>query len=96
MAFDQARSLGLPPRKLWYEHRPYLAYMKTGRYEDMIELADAVLSTQGGRNVEETYLYKGHALLFQGDVRGAVEAYRSALELNENFYPAEIALQSLG
>jgi hypothetical protein len=96
LAFDHARSIGLPPRKLWYEHRPYLAYMKTGRYEDMIDLAEAVLSTQGGRNVEETYLYQGHALLFQGDVRGAVEAYERALELNENFYPAEIALESLG
>jgi len=96
LAFDQARALGLPPRKLWYEHRPYLAYMKTGRYQDMIDLADAVISTQGGRNVEETYLYMGHALLFQGDVRGAVEAYERALELNENFYPAEIALQSIG
>jgi tetratricopeptide (TPR) repeat protein len=96
MAFDQARTIGLPPRKLWYEHRPYLAYMKTGRYEDMIDLADAVLSTQGGRNVEETYLYMGHALLFQGDVRGAREAYQRAIELNENFYPAEIALQSIG
>jgi hypothetical protein len=94
-AFDQARSIGLPPRKLWYEHRPYLAYMKVGRYDDMIELADAVLSTQGGRNVEETYLYKGHALLFQGDVRGAADAYRQALELNSNFYPAEIALDSI-
>jgi hypothetical protein len=96
MAFDHARSIGLPPRKLWYEHRPYLAYMKTGRYEDMIDLTEAVLSTQGGRNVEETYLYMGHALLFQGDVKGAREAYQRAIELNENFYPAEIALQSIG
>jgi hypothetical protein len=53
------------------------------------------LESQGGRNVEETYLYKGHALLFQGDVTGASEAYRRALELNVNFYPAEIALQSI-
>ncbi|MGD8585660.1 MAG: C39 family peptidase [Chloroflexota bacterium] len=94
-AFDQARSIGLPPRMLWYEFRPYLAYMKVGRYDDMIALADAVLETQGGRNVEETYLYKGHALLFEGDVTGASDAYRRAIELNENFYPAEIALQSI-
>ncbi len=94
-AFDRARAIGLPPRMLWYEFRPYLAYMKMGRYDDMVELADAVFETQGGLNVEETFLYKGHALLFQGDVAGATAAYQRALELNENFYPAEIALQSL-
>jgi hypothetical protein len=94
-AFDKARTIGLPPRMLWYEFRPYLAYMKVGRYDDMIALADAVMATQGGRNVEETYLYMGHALLFQGDVAGASDAYRRAIELNENFYPAEIALQSI-
>jgi tetratricopeptide (TPR) repeat protein len=94
-AFDQARSIGLPPRLLWYEFRPYLSYMKVGRYEDMLELADSVLATQGGRNVEETYLYQGHALLFNGDVRGATAAYERAIELNENFYPAVIALDSL-
>ncbi|MGD2049846.1 MAG: C39 family peptidase [Chloroflexota bacterium] len=95
-AFDQARTIGLPPRMLWYEFRPYLAYMKIGRYDDMLEIADAVFATQGGLNVEETYLYQGHALLFQGDVNGAANAYERALQLNENFYPAEIALQSLG
>lgn len=95
-AFDQARTIGLPPRMLWYEFRPYLAYMKVGRYDDMLEIADAVFATQGGLNVEETYLYQGHALLFQGDVSGAANAYEKALQLNENFYPAEIALQSLG
>ncbi len=94
-AFDQARTIGLPPRMLWYEFRPYLAYMKVGRYDDMLELADAILEMQGGQNVEETYLYRGHAQLFQGDVRGAAESYERALQLNENFYPAEIALQSL-
>ena len=94
-AFDQARTIGLPTRMLWYEFRPYLAYMKVGRYDDMIALADTMLETQGGRNVEETYLYKGHALLFQGDGPGAAAAYERSLELNENFYPAEIALQSI-
>lgn len=94
-AFDEARRIGLPPRMLWYEHRPYIAYMKTARYEDMVTLADTILADQGGQNVEETYLYKGHALLFLGDVRGAVDAYEKALALNENFYPAQIALDSL-
>lgn len=95
-AFDEARSIGLPPRMLWYQFRPYMAYMKLGRYQDMLDLAESTLSSQGGRNVEETYLYQGHALLFTGDVEGAVVAYEQALKLNENFYPAQWALDSLG
>jgi hypothetical protein len=95
-AFDQAREIGLPPRMLWYQFRPYMAYWKVGRAEDVIALADATLATQGGRNVEETYWYKGHALLTQGDVAGARVAYQTALTVNENFYPAQISLNSIG
>ncbi|MEZ4514992.1 MAG: C39 family peptidase [Chloroflexota bacterium] len=95
-AFDTAREIGLPPRMLWYQFRPYYAYLKTGRYQDIIDLANATLETQGGRNVEETYWHKGHALLFLGDVAGAAEAYREALRANPNFYPAQISLDSIG
>jgi len=94
-AFDQAFILGLPPRILWYQFRPYIAYMRTDRYQEMIDLADAVLETQGGRNVEETYLYKGHALAFLGEGPAAVTAYEQAIRLNENFYPAQWALDSI-
>ncbi len=94
-AFDKAREIGLPPRMLWYQFRPYLAYLKTGRYQDVLALADATLETQGGRNVEETYWYKGHALAFLGDIAGARAAYEAALRVNENFYPAQISLDSL-
>lgn len=94
-AFDQARLVGVPPRIVWYQFRPYIAYMKVGRFQEMIDLADTVLETQGGRNVEETYLYKGHALAFLGDGPGAVDAYEQALRLNENFYPAQWALDAI-
>ena len=94
-AFDQARTIGIPPRIVWYQFRPYIAYMKIGRYEDMLALAETTLSTQGGRNVEETYLYKGHALALTGDGPGAVEAYQQALRLNKYFYPAQWALDAI-
>lgn len=94
-AYDRAREIGLPPRMLWYQFEPYLAYMRTGRYQDMLDLSDAVAADQGGRNVEETFLYRGHALSYLGDVSGAIAAYQQALAVNENFYPAEIALGSL-
>ena len=95
-AFDKAREIGLPPRMLWYQFEPYLAYLRTDRYQDIVALADATLETQGGRNVEETFWYKGHALAYLGDVDGAITAYRTALSVNENFYPAQISLDSLG
>jgi tetratricopeptide (TPR) repeat protein len=95
-AFDKAREIGLPPRMLWYQFRPYYAYLKTGRYQDIVDLADATLETQGGRNVEETYWHKGHALVFLGDIAGAADAYREALRANPNFSPAQISLNSIG
>ena len=91
-AFDEAREIGLPPRMLWYQFRPYYAYNKVGRLQDVIDLADATLATQGGRNVEETYWHKGHALAGQGDVIGARDAYAQALEINSTFYPAQFSL----
>lgn len=94
-AFDEARTLGIPPRIVWYQFRPYTAYMKVGRYQDMLDLAAVTLETQGGRNVEETYLYQGHGLALTGDGPGAVAAYQQALRLNENFYPAQWALDSI-
>jgi len=94
-AFDKAREIGLPPRMLWYQFQPYLAYLKLDRYQDVIDLADATLATQGGRNVEETFWYKGHALAYLGDIAAAIEAYQTALTVNENFYPAQWSLDSL-
>ena len=91
-AFDTAREIGLPSRMLWYQFRPYYAYNKVGRLQDVIDLADATLTTQGGRNVEETYWHKGHALAGLGDVIGARDAYAQALIVNSNFYPAQFSL----
>jgi predicted negative regulator of RcsB-dependent stress response len=58
-------------------------------------LADATLDTQGGRNVEETFLYKGHALLALGNYPDARIAYQTALQVNANFTPAQINLDYL-
>ncbi len=80
---------------LWYQFEPYAAYLATGRLEDVRVLSDAILSDSGGRDVEETYLYQGHALLAAGDAAGAERAYRRALKLNPNYEEAEMALASL-
>ncbi|WP_420644541.1 C39 family peptidase [Candidatus Leptofilum sp.] len=94
-AYDQAREIGLPPRMLWYQFRPYMAYWKVGRHDDVIALADATLATQGGRNVEETYWYKGLALESQGLIDDAIGNYQAALEVNHNAYYAQWSLDAL-
>jgi len=81
-AFDQARRLGLPPRMLWYQFEPYEAYLAVGRPDDVLALTDTILDNQGGRNVEETYLYRGRALAQTGDAAGARAAYERAAALN--------------
>lgn len=91
-AFDQARTIGLPTRALYYEHRPFMAYWKTGRLDDVLDLAQAMLDTVGGQYVEEIYWYQGHALIAQGDILGARTAYENALDVNENFSPARTSL----
>jgi hypothetical protein len=92
-AFDQARAIGLPWRMLWYQFGPYEAYYQTGRYEDVILLADATLKDRP--YFEESYYYKGIAQAALGDTTGARENLQRAIEFNPNFAPAQSALSQL-
>lgn len=94
-AFDRAREIGLPWRTLWYQFEPYQAYLAAGRFDEVLALTEAVMTTSGGRNIEETYLFRGHALLASGDLVGAERAYAQALRLNPGLDVARKALQSL-
>ncbi|MEZ4519712.1 MAG: hypothetical protein R3C44_23760 [Chloroflexota bacterium] len=83
-AFDQARLIGLPSRMLWYQFTPYEAYLAAGRYADVLALAEATLGSQGGRNVEETYVYQAQALAASGDEQAASAALQRAEQLHAN------------
>jgi hypothetical protein len=92
-AFDQARAIGLPWRMLWYQFGPLEAYLQTGRYDDVIVLADATLKDRP--YFEEVFYYKGLALAAQGDVNGARDNLQRAADFNPNFAPAAEALLQL-
>jgi tetratricopeptide (TPR) repeat protein len=92
-SFDQARSLGLPWRMLWYQFGPYKAYYEVGRYDDMIALADATLATT--LEIEESFYYKGMALQAKGDLNGARAAYQQAIDFNPNYAAAVQAISAL-
>jgi len=94
-AFDQARTVGLPWRMLWYQFEPYEAYLANGRYDDVLTLTSATLQSSGGQFVEETYLYRGYALLAQGDEAGARAAWEQALAIRPDQVQARQALGAL-
>ena len=85
-AFDRARQIGLPWRMLWYQFGPFEAYFETGRYKEVLALADATLKTT--TDVEELYFWRGRALAALGDAEGARQAFARAVALNPRYAAA--------
>ena len=94
-AYDQAISLGLPWRMMWYQFGPYEAYFRTGRFDDMIAIARQNQNDGGGHLVEETWYYLGMAREGRGEYDKALQNYNTALSFNPNFRPAEKAKERL-
>jgi tetratricopeptide (TPR) repeat protein len=89
-AFDQARAIGLPWRMLWYQFGPYEAYYQTGRYEDILLLADVTLKDRP--YFEESFYYQGLAQEALGNVDTARASFQKAAKFNPYFQPADDAL----
>jgi tetratricopeptide (TPR) repeat protein len=92
-AFDQALAIGLPWRMLWYQFGPYEAYYQTGRYDDVILLADVTLENRP--YFEESFYYKGLAEEALGNLADAQENLQLAADFNPNFTPAAAALSQI-
>jgi hypothetical protein len=90
-AYDRARQLGLPWRMTWYQFGWFDAYLRTGRYDDVLALADATIKVTP--NIEEMFYYKGLALQALGSFDAARSQLELALKYNPNFEPARQALQ---
>jgi tetratricopeptide (TPR) repeat protein len=93
-AYDQALMLGLPWRFTRYQFGPYIAYFHQGRFQDVIDLADATLRRTN--KAEESMLWRGWALYRQGDTGGAIADFRAALMVNPNYQDALYAISFLG
>jgi hypothetical protein len=102
-AFDQAFELyqGLsedqrPYRLLWYQDTPYRAYYNSGRYQDVVDLANITFSWVGQPVLEESYYWRGMANLALGMQPRAVADFTKAASLNPNFAPPRQELERLG
>jgi hypothetical protein len=93
-AYDMARYQGLPWRFLWYQTGPYFAYYYAGRYQDVIDLANATLYVQ--ENLEESWYWRGMARMQLGDRQGAIDDWRQALLKHPGFAPALEQLSQIG
>jgi len=81
---------------LWYQVGPYEAYYHSGRYQDVLNLANQTLFTLGNPILEESLYWQGRAQEALGQVDQAVSSYRQAAAINPDSTPALAELQRLG
>lgn len=79
----------LPYRIMWYETAPYSAYYNSGRYQDVIDLADANLKRiQATRSLEESWFWLARAEYALGNSQTAYADMEKALYFHPNFQSA--------
>jgi tetratricopeptide (TPR) repeat protein len=85
-----------PWRMLWYQTGPYFAYYYSGRYQDVINLADTTLTAMSEPTVEETWVWRARARAATGDTQGAIADLKQAIQIHPGFQPAMDELAQLG
>jgi hypothetical protein len=102
-AYDQAFALmaalpedDRPWRIMWYQTGPYFAYYFTGRYQDVINLADNTINSAAEPYLEESFIWRARARAILGDTTGAAQDVRTSLEYHPGFTPGLELAQQLG
>jgi tetratricopeptide (TPR) repeat protein len=85
-----------PYRMLWYQTGPYFAYYYTGRYQDVIDLANFAFKHEYEKVLEESLYWRGMAELALGDTKAAIADFRKAVKAHPGFIPAVEQLNALG
>ncbi len=86
-----------PFRMMWYQTGPYWAYFYTGRYQDVINLANTTLNDTVSQPVlEESLYWRAMAESATGDTQSAVTDLRDSLIVHTGFQPSLDLLQKLG
>jgi hypothetical protein len=85
-----------PYRIMWYQTGPYFAYFYSGRYQDVVSLANPPLNeTISEPTLEESLYWRGLAREALGDVNGAVADLAESVRLNPNFDPGQFHLNRI-
>lgn len=94
--YSEIQEKDRPWRIYWYRIEPYAAYYHSGRYQDVINLANTTLAWLSKGGLEESYYWRGLARNATGDKERAVADLQNALVFNPNFTLALEELQRLG
>jgi tetratricopeptide (TPR) repeat protein len=86
-----------PYRIMWYQTWPYWAYFYTGRYQDVINLADTTLNeTIDKPTLEESLYWRGMGEWALGNVSAAIADFQQSVYYNPHFTAGLVQLQELG
>ncbi len=87
-----------PWRMMWYQTGPYWAYYYSGRYQDVINLANTTLdpSLLGVNTLEESLYWRGVAEYALGQTTQAVADVQRSVYYNKNFQAGISKLQEWG
>ena len=77
-----------PYRITWYQTWPYWAYYYSGRYQDVVNLANTTLDTIADPTLEETLYWRAMAYYALGNKAQASADFHQAVYLNPNFQAA--------
>ena len=101
-AFSIYNSLGddnseRPYRMMWYQSGPYFAYYYSGRYQDVINLANTTLNkTIAQPTLEESLYWRGMAEYAVGQTAAGINDVKQAVYYNKNMQAALYQLQQWG
>ena len=86
---DKSTDVPLPYRIMWYQTAPYKAYFFVGRYQDVVNLAQANLKRiMATRSLEESWYWLARAEYALGNSEAAYADMRQALYFHPNFQSA--------
>ncbi len=102
-AYDQAFTIyqtlpenTRPFRMIWYQTGPYSAYFYTGRYQDLVNLADFTLGLTNHLGLEESNYWRAMGYAAIGKRAEAIADLQTSLQIHPNFEPSILELQKLG
>ena len=85
-----------PYRIVWYQTGPYYAYYYSGRYYDVISLAETTLASTQEPYLEESHYWRAMAYVALGEFEKAQDDVETCLQLHTGFIACENLKYELG